>query len=172
MRHGCAKADDRNASPDQVMTDTSPPESACVHAVPSLRLAQGFRLLTLREFQNVTAPPAFAWLEQRVLRVPQRLGRHGLFFANTFRPEIMAWLSRQLGRPSIRADAGPAHRNALWPVMTWHGEERVWPDGARTVEWFVDVTFSHKASWTALQQQWCARLKGEDEEARRTEASL
>jgi hypothetical protein len=149
---------------NQVMTETLQPESTCVQAVPSQWLAQGFRLLTLREFRNVTAPPAFAWVEQRLLRTPQRLGRHGLFFANTFRPEIMAWLSQQLGRPSIRTDSGPAHRNALWPAMAWHGEDRVWPDGARTVEWFVDVTFPHQASWTAFQQQWRARLMAEDED--------
>jgi hypothetical protein len=76
----------------------------------------------------------------------------------------MAWLSQQLGRPSIRTDAGPAQRNALWPAMTWHGEDRVWPDGARTVEWFVDVTFPQQASWTAFQQQWRARLMAEDED--------
>lgn len=164
MRHACAEAATGNAPVDQVMTEALQPESACVHAVPSQWLAQGFRLLTLREFRNATAPPAFAWIEQRLLRAPQRLGRHGVFFANTFRPEIMAWLSQKLGRPSIRTDAGQAHRNALWPAMRWHGEDRVWPDGARTVEWFVDVTFPHQASWTAFQQRWRARLKGEDED--------
>lgn len=146
------------------MTETLQPESTCVHAVPSQWLTQGFRLLTLREFRNVAAPPAFAWIEQRLLRAPQRLGRHGLFFANTFRPEIMAWLSQQLGRPSIRTEAGQTHRNALWPAITWHGEDRAWPDGARTFEWFADVTFPQLASWTAFQQQWRSRLMGEDED--------
>jgi hypothetical protein len=146
------------------MTEALQPEPACVHAVPSRWLEQGFRLLTLREFRNEREPPAFAWIEQRLLRAPQRLGRHGLFFANTFRPEIMAWLSQQLGRPSIRTDSGQAHRNALWPATAWHSEDRVWPDGARTVEWFVDVMFPHEASWTAFQQQWRARLMGEDDE--------
>lgn len=150
------------------MTETLQPQSACVDAVPSQWLAQGFRLLTLREFRDAAAPPAFAWIEQRLLRAPQRLGRHGLFFANTFRPEIMTWLSRQLGRPSIRTDAGRAHRNRLWPAMTWHHEDRVWPDGARTVEWFVDVTFPHQRSWTAFQLQWRARLMGEDEDTAST----
>ncbi len=146
------------------MAEMLQPESTSVQAVPSQWLEQGFRLLTLREFRNVTAPPAFAWIEQRLLRAPQRLGRHGLFFANTFRPEIMAWLSQQLGRPSIRMDDGHAHRNARWPAMAWHGEDRVWPDGARTVEWFVDVTFPQQASWIAFQRQWCSRLMGEDED--------
>jgi len=146
------------------MTETLPPESACVHAVPSQGLAQGFRLLSLREFRNLSAPPAFAWIEQRLLRAPQRLGRHGLFFAPTYRPEIMAWLCQQLGRPSLRADGGQAQRNALWPALAWHGEDREWPDGARTVEWFVDVTFPHEATWAAFQQQWRARLMGEDED--------
>jgi hypothetical protein len=157
------EAGKRNASANRVMTDALQPEANCVHAVPSQRLAQGFRLLTLREFRNETAPPAFAWIEQRLLRTPQRLGRHGLFFANTFRPEIMAWLSERLGRPSVRADAGPAQRNALWPGMAWHAEDRVWPDGARTVEWFVDVIFPQQEAWSAFQQQWRARLMGEDE---------
>lgn len=134
MRQACAKAVKTNASVNRVMTETLQPESTCVHAVPSQQLPRGFRLLTLREFRNVTTPPAFAWVEQRLLRTPQRLGRHGLFFANTFRPEIMAWLSQLLGRPSVRTDAGQGRRNALWPAMAWHGEDRVWPDGARTVE--------------------------------------
>jgi hypothetical protein len=150
------------------MTENSPPESACVHAVPARWLDLGFRLLTLREFRNMGEPPAFAWIEQRVLRAPQRPGRHGLFFANTFRPEIMAWLSQQLGRPSIRTDNGQAHRNTLWPAMTWHGEDRAWPDRARTVEWFADVTFPERTSWAAFQEQWHARLMGEDDEAAST----
>lgn len=146
------------------MTETPQPGSTCVHAVPSQWLAQGFRILALREFRTAREPPAFAWIEQRVLRGPQRLGRHGLFFANTFRPEIMAWLSQQLGRPSSRDDAAPARRNPRWPSLTWHGEDRVWPDGARTVEWFADVIFPHEASWTAFRRQWRARLMGEDDD--------
>lgn len=149
----------------KVMRETSPPESASVQAVPARPLEQGFRLLTLREFRNIGGPPAFALIEQRLLRAPHRPGRHGLFFANTFRPEIMAWLSQQLGRPSIRADTGQVHRNARWPAMTWHGEDRAWPDGARTVEWFADVTFPDETSWIAFQQQWHTRLMGEDDEA-------
>ncbi|WP_205995655.1 hypothetical protein [Pseudolabrys sp. FHR47] len=147
------------------MTASPLSQAACIHAIPSRLLAQGFRLLTLREFRNDKEPPAFAWIEQRLLRLPQRPGRHGLFFANTFRPEIMAWLSQQLGRPSVPAEAGRAQRNALWPTMTWHGEDRAWPDGARTVEWFVDVVFPHAASWTAFQQQWRDRLLAEDDDA-------
>lgn len=147
-----------------ITMETLPPEAACVQAVPSQWLAQGFRLLTLREFRNSNEPSAFAWIEQRLLRTPQRFGRHGLFFANTFRPEIAAWLSDQLGRPSIRGEDDRAHRNTLWPRMTWHREERVWPDGGRTVEWFVDVIFPHQASWVAFQRRWCDRLMGGDAE--------
>jgi hypothetical protein len=145
------------------MTDISQPASTCIDAVPSQALAQGFRLLTLREFRQPPGPSAFAWIEQRLLRAPQRLGRHGLFFASTFRPEIMAWLSGQLGRPSIRTDAGP-RRNALWPAMTWLGEDRMWADGMRTVEWFVDVNFPDQPSWAAFQQQWRSRLMGADDD--------
>lgn len=160
------------------MTATPPPASACIQAVPAQALAQGFRLLTLREFRNHAAPPSFAWIEQRLLRAPQRLGRHGVFFANTFRPEIMDWLSRQLGRPSVRGDAGTAERNALWPTMTWHAQDRAWPDGTRTVEWFVDVVFPQPASWTAFEQRWRGRLMAADDDephlgqARHTEALL
>lgn len=145
-------------------TEPLPPEAASVHAIPVRRLERGFRLLTLREFRNLGQPSAFAFIEQRLLRRPQRRGRHGLFFANTFRPEIMAWLSQQLGRPSIRTDTGQVHRNALWPAMTWHGEDRVWPDGVRTVEWFADVTFPEETSWAAFQQQWHACLMAENDE--------
>ena len=146
---------------EPVMADIS--ESTSVQAVPAQWLAQGFRLLTLREFRNVAAPPAFAWIEQRLLRSPQRVGRHGVFFANTFRPEVMAWLTEQLGRPSVRDDAGQPQRNALWPAMTWHGEDRTWPDGTITVEWFVDVTFPHETSWAAFRERWHVRLMGEDD---------
>lgn len=146
-------------------------ESTRIQAVPAQWLAQGFRLLTLREFRNVAAPPSFAWIEQHLLRTPQRLGRHGLFFANTFRPEVMAWLSQQLGRPSVKDNTGQAQRNALWPAMAWHGEDRAWQDGARTVEWFVDVTFPHETSWAAFQQRWRARLMGEDEDMPSTAGS-
>lgn len=144
--------------------DSEQSEATCVHAVPLQSLEKGFRLLTLREFRNTKEPPTFAWIEQRLLRTPQRVGRHGLFFANTFRPEIMAWLSQQLGRPSVRRDADRAYRNELWPKMTWHSEDRVWPGGVQTVEWFVDVIFPQEASWTAFQQHWRDRLMGESEE--------
>jgi hypothetical protein len=140
-------------------------EATFIHAVPFQTLERGFRLLTLRQFRNGNAPPTFAWIEQRLLRTPHRVGRHGLFFANTFRPEIMDWLSRELGRPSVRTDADRARRNERWPEMTWHGEDRVWPDGIETVEWFVDVVFPQESSWTAFEQQWRRRLKGEDEAA-------
>lgn len=143
-----------------------PPEAAHIQAVPSLYLEQGFRLLTLREFRSDNAPSAFAWIEQRLLRTPQRLGRHGLFFANTFRPELVAWLTQELGRPSIRMDAGEACRNTLWPALRWSSEDRAWPDGTQTVEWFVDVIFPHKTSWIAFEQRWRRRLMGEDDDER------
>lgn len=137
-----------------------------VQAVPSQYLDQGFRLLTLREFRNENAPSAFAWIEQRLLRMPQRLGRHGLFFANTFRPEIMAWLTQELGRPSIRTETSQTCRNTLWPTLQWFSKECAWPDGARTVEWFVDIVFPHKASWTAFERRWRRELMGADDDRR------
>jgi hypothetical protein len=127
-------------------------------------MERGFRLLILRELHTTKKPPAFAWIEQHLLRTPQRLSRHGLYFAGTFRPEIMAWLSEHLGRPSIRESAGQPSRNALWPDLMWHSEKRLWPDGIHTTEWFVDVIFPNEASWSAFQQHWLERLMGSDEE--------
>jgi hypothetical protein len=137
------------------------PEATAIDAVPARWLDCGFRLLVLRQFHSAGAPPAFAVIEQRLLRAPQRLSRHGLSFAKTFLPEVMAWLLDQLGRPSQRAAAGPARRNPRWPALGWHGEARLWPDGTRTTEWFVDVRFQELATWTAFQAHWQQRLTGE-----------
>lgn len=134
--------------------------ATAIHAVPAERLDRGFRLLVLRQYHVERAPPAFAWIDQRLLRTPPRLSRHGLFFANTFRPEIVAWLSEQLGRPSLRDATGRAHRNPRWPTMRWHSQDRSWPDGTRTIEWFVDVGFQDVASWTAFQRRWHEQLGG------------
>jgi len=60
------------------------PQATAVDAVPAISLDCGFRLLVLRQFQVEGAPPAFALIEQRLLRAPQRFGRHGISFANTF----------------------------------------------------------------------------------------
>jgi len=138
-----------------------PPVATAIDAVPARWLDCGFRLLVLRQFHNAGAPPAFALIEQRLLRTPQRFSRHGLSFANTFVPEVMAWLIDQLGRPSLRPAAGPARRNPRWPALGWHGEARLWPDGTRTTEWFVDVRFQDTATWTAFRTHWRQRLTGE-----------
>lgn len=136
------------------------PQATAVDAVPAISLDCGFRLLVLRQFQVEGAPPAFALIEQRLLRAPQRFGRHGISFANTFLPEVMAWLSDRLGRPSHRDATGSPHRNPRWPVMRWHGEDRAWPDGIHTTEWFVDISFQDAASWDEFQQRWFDRLTG------------
>jgi hypothetical protein len=138
------------------------PESqpTVVRAVPAAWLDCGFRLLVLRQYHLEAAPPAFAWIEQRLLRAPQRFSRHGMSFANTFLPEVMAWLGDHLGRPSQRDTTGPARRNPRWPTMSWRGEDRLWPDGTRTTEWFVDVTFQDVASWRAFSERWHERLRG------------
>lgn len=139
-------------------------DANCIHAVPAQWLERGFRLLTLRELHAEATPPAFAWIEQRLLRTPERLGRHGLYFGNAFRPEIMAWLIAHLGRPSVRDnDDGPARRNTSWPELAWHSETREWPEGFRTTEWFVDVTFPEEAHWTVFRQHWLDRLLGRNE---------
>ena len=120
---------------------TSQDEATAVHAVPAQWLECGFRLLILRELRTENEPPAFAWIEQHLLRTPQRLTRHGLFFGMAFRPEIMAWLSEHLGRPSLREGTGKPSRNPLWPNSGWYGEPRLWPGDIHTIEWFVDVAF-------------------------------
>jgi hypothetical protein len=133
-------------------------QASAIHAVPAQSRDCGFRLLVLRQYHLKSAPPAFALIEQRILRAPQRLSRHGTFFANTFLPEIMSWLGEHLGRPSSRDAAGMPHRNPRWPDIKWHGEERTWPDGMRTTEWLADVTFHDEASWTSFRARWHGRL--------------
>jgi hypothetical protein len=135
-------------------------DANCIHAVPAQWLERGFRLLTLRELHDETRPPAFAWIEQRLLRTPERLSRHGLYFGNTFRPEIMAWLIEHLGRPSVHDNDGSPRRNASWPELAWHRESREWPEGLLTTEWFVDVVFPVEAHWTVFRQHWLVRLLG------------
>ncbi len=142
---------------------TSQPDATAIHAVPAQWLERGFRLLMMRELHTENEPPAFAWIEQRLLRTPQRLTRHGLFFGRAFLPEIMTWMSEYLGRPALRESTSKTYRNPLWPVTSWHGEPRLWPSGIRTVEWFVDVVFQDEASSTAFRQRWHARLMGETE---------
>ncbi len=86
-------------------------EATAIHAVPAQWLDCGFRLLVMREFHTGKEPPAFAFIEQRLLRTPERLSRHGLSFASTFLPGIMAWLSHCLGCPSLRDAAGSPYGN-------------------------------------------------------------
>lgn len=134
-----------------------------IYPVPAEYLESGFRLLVLREIRNDNEPPAFAWIEQHLLRPAHRIGRHGLFFASAFLPEIMEWLSAHLGRPSLRDSEGQPYRNSLWPAAAWHSENRLWPDGGNTMEWFVDVSFPGEASWAAFQLRWNERLMGKME---------
>jgi hypothetical protein len=139
-------------------------QASAVHAVPAQWLERGFRLLTLRELHTEERPPAFAFIEQQLLRTPERLSRHGLYFGNTFRPEVMAWLIEHLGRPSLREhDDGPARRNGSWPQLAWHRENREWPEGLRTTEWFVDVVFPVEADWTVFRGRWLNRLLGSND---------
>jgi hypothetical protein len=135
-------------------------QATAVHAVPATSLDCGFRLLVLRQYHDDVAPPAFACIEQRLLRTPPRFSRHGLSFANTFMPEVMAWLGEHIGRPSLRDETGRPHRNPRWPVLRWQSEDRWWSDGTHTTEWFADITFQDSISWTAFQQRWHAQLAG------------
>ncbi|MGJ0503429.1 MAG: hypothetical protein ACR65X_06720 [Methylocystis sp.] len=142
------------------MEDTALLESAsCVNAVPALRIPMGFRLLTLRCFHNDPDPPSFAWLDQRIFRTPERMGRHGLFFGAAFRPEIMDWLIAHVGRPSAR-ESGKPLRNPDWPQVVWRRTERVWPDATRTTEWSIEVVFAGEALANAFRERWRERLYG------------
>ena len=149
-----------------IQTTTEPwtQEAASIRAVPAQSLPCGFRLLVMRQLHKENEPPLFAWIEQRLLRTPQRLSRHGLHFGVAFLPEIMASLSEQLGRPSLHTSAGEAYRNPKWPFTAWRSEDRSWPDGVRTIEWFVDVVFQDEASCGAFRERWRGRLNGEIEE--------
>jgi hypothetical protein len=152
---------------DEATMTTLHQEANCIHAVPAQWLERGFRLLVLRELHTETMPPAFAWIEQQLMRTPERLSRHGLFFGNTFRSEVMTWLIEHLGRPSVRDnDDSPARRNASWPDLAWHRENRDWPEGLRTTEWSVDVIFPVEAHWTIFRQHWLDRLQGRSESDR------
>lgn len=139
-------------------------EATAISAVPAQWLEWSFRLLILREFRDEKKPPSFAWIERHLLRTPQRPSRHGLYFASTFRAAIMAWLNKHLGRASIRESSGQPRRNALWPDLTWHHEDRLWSGGVHTIEWFVDVTFPDRTSWTMFQQHWLNQLIGDNQE--------
>lgn len=127
-------------------------EPECIAAVPPTRQGAVLRLLVLRQFDDT--PPAFAMIEQTLLRQPLRVGRHGVSFAATFLPEVMAWLDARLGRATLHDADGKPYRNPAWPTLAWQRESRVWPDGRATVEWFVEITFSSPALCEAFAQAW------------------
>jgi hypothetical protein len=137
------------------MTPGSHAEPTAVHAVPVAATSHGLRLLVLRQFEVENVPPAFAFIDQPLLRAPGRGTRHGVFFAPAFLPEVMDWLIALLGRPSRRDPAGAPMRNPRWPSLSWGGEPRLWPDGTSTVEWFVDIAFPEDEIAAALFAQWC-----------------
>lgn len=141
------------------MNMTAPLQPTAIQAVPAELGECGFRLLMIRQFNSGAVPPAFAIIDQRVMRMPQRIGRHGVSFAATFLPEVMSWLIDHLGRPSLHDDSGRAYRNPRWPVVCWHDQERLWPSGALTVEWFAEVAFQDAASWLAFKTHWRERLQ-------------
>ncbi|MGJ5181948.1 hypothetical protein ACQR16_34860 [Bradyrhizobium oligotrophicum] len=139
---------------------TAPLQPTAIHAVPAELCDCGFRLLMIRQFNVGAVPPAFAIIDQRIMRMPQRLGRHGVSFAATFLPEVMSWLIDHLGRPSLQEESGRSYRNPRWPVVCWHDQERYWPSGAVTVEWFAEVAFQDHASWMAFRTHWHQSLMG------------
>jgi hypothetical protein len=145
----------RDASPLMELRE----QPGCVNAVPARVSAKGFDLLTMRAFHHESDPFAFAWIDQRIFRTPERLTRHGLFFGVAFRPEIMSWLIEKLGRPSEHGD-GKSRRNPNWPSTSWRCESRQWDDDTRTDEWFVDVVFPTEALGAAFLARWSDRLAG------------
>ncbi|MFG1395037.1 hypothetical protein [Xanthobacter agilis] len=134
-------------------------EPTAIHAVPAQLGASGFRLLLLREFRG-EGPPGFALIDQHLLRAPHRLHRHGVSFALTFRPEVMAGLAEAIGRLSMREGVGPAVRNPRWPAFGWWRTPRTWADGTDTVEWFADVHFADAAAWVLFRTQFAEGLAG------------
>lgn len=135
-------------------------EATAIHAVPVEETAKGFRLLVMREFQSGAAPSAFAMIEQHLLRSPQRQNRHGLSFACALLPEVVAWLSDYLGRPSSRDGEGRLMRNPRWPTLLWSREDHNWPEGVATIEWFGEAVFQDEDSWRAFREHWRVRLAG------------
>jgi hypothetical protein len=136
------------------MTSTQHQDPTAIHAVPTQDSPQGLRLLVLRQFQEPGTPPAFAFIDQHLLRTPGRSTRHGLFFAPAFRVETMDWLIARLGRPSLRSGNGPAARNPRWPVLNWTSAARHWPDGTRTIEWTIDIAFPEADFAAAFRDRW------------------
>jgi len=130
---------------------------------PSVARPRGFRLLVLRQFLRPSAPPAIAFIDQSIFRRPDRPVRHGISFELTFLPEIVAWLIEQVGRPGLRAASGKPVRNPDWPALSWHSEQRLWPDGTETVEWFAEAEFPDEAVWAAFRKDWREQLDGQPE---------
>ncbi|WP_238121714.1 MULTISPECIES: hypothetical protein [unclassified Xanthobacter] len=135
-------------------------DATAIHAVPARLRPWGFEVLVLREFRPADAPPAFARIEQHLLRAPERLNRHGVSFALALRPEIVSALTGLVGRPSQRDAADRPIRNPLWPALTWQARPYDWPDGTRTTEWWAQARFPTFAPWDALRRQFAPALAG------------
>ena len=142
------------------MAMTPHKEPTEIHVIPAEHRPQGLRILALRQFRDAGAPPALAIIDQHILRKPVRNIRQGVFFAATFRPEIMDWLISQLGYPSLHDETGKPSRNPRWPALTWQSEEELWPDGTGTTEWYVDIAFADDGMAALFRQQWRERLEG------------
>jgi len=134
--------------------------ATAIGAVPAVEAEDGFLLLMLREFRQADAPPAFALMQQHLLRDAHRMGRHGVSFHLTFRPEVMAFLSTIVGRPALHDAEGKAQRNPAWPFLAWRSGPRDWPSGEHTVEWWAKVSFPHAAAWHAFRARYAERLAG------------
>lgn len=134
-----------------------------IGAVAAETTAEGFRVLVMRELRTTGTPPAFAIIEQRIIRSPERRNRHGISFALAFRPEIMEWLITAIGRPGQRGASGEPLANPLWPRLSWHEAQRTWPDGICTIEWSVDISFQDELSRAAFAEAWRERLSGSEE---------
>lgn len=132
--------------------------AVAVHGVPAVALEHGFRLLVLRELAAGDGPAGFAVIEQALVRPPPRTIRHGVAFALAFRPEVVAFLTFHLGRPGKRGADDLPLRNPRWPTLSWHRAERLWPDGAHSIEWSADILFAQEEDRAAFARQFHAAL--------------
>lgn len=137
-------------------------DPTAIAAVPALALANGFRLLVMRELALDDGPPAYAVIGQTLVRPPPRTIRHGVAFALAFGPEVMAWLTAALGRPAWRDASGAIARNPRWPGLGWHRASRRWPGGTLTTEWSADILFPEEAGRAAFALAFAEPLAGRE----------
>lgn len=137
-------------------------DPTAISAVPAETISGGFRVLVMRELVLDDGPPAYAVIDQPLVRAPPRSIRHGVAFALAFSPAVMAWLTEALGRPAWRDGSGTPQRNPRWPALSWHRAPRRWPGGTSTTEWSADLVFPQAADRAAFASAFSDALAGQD----------